>query len=67
MVQTLGVLLAVGYAFNEHHSMRVGADNVLDSYPDEATFQASRGLVYSRNAPYDTDGANLYAQYRMSF
>jgi len=59
--------LAVGYAFNEHHSMRVGADNVLDSYPDEATFQASRGLVYSRNAPYDTDGANLYAEYRLRF
>ncbi|WP_134709251.1 TonB-dependent receptor plug domain-containing protein [Stenotrophomonas maltophilia] len=59
--------LAVGYRINEHHSLRVGADNVFDRYPDEATFQASRGLVYSRNAPYDTDGANLYAQYRLSF
>ncbi len=59
--------LAVGYRINEHHSLRVGADNVLDRYPDEAVFQASRGLVYSRNAPYDTDGANLYAQYRLSF
>lgn len=59
--------LAVGYRFNERHSVRVGADNVLDTYPDEATFQASRGLVYSRNAPYDTDGANLYAEYRLRF
>ncbi len=59
--------LAVGYRINEHHSLRVGADNVFDRYPDEATFQASRGLVYSRNAPYDTDGANLYAQYRLTF
>lgn len=59
--------LAVAYAFNDRHSLRIGADNVLDRYPDEATFQASRGLVYSRNAPYDTDGANLYAQYRLQF
>lgn len=59
--------LAVGYTFNAHHSVRVGADNVLDTYPDEATFQASRGLIYSRNAPYDTDGANLYAEYRLRF
>ena len=44
--------------------VRIGADNVLDKYPDEATFQASRGLIYSRNAPYDTDGANLYATSR---
>lgn len=59
--------VAVGYAFNAQHSLRVGADNVFDTYPDEATFQASRGLVYSRNAPYDTDGATLYAEYRLRF
>jgi len=59
--------LAVGYRINEHHSLRLGADNVLDNYPAEATFQASRGLVYSRNAPYDTDGSNVYAEYRLSF
>lgn len=59
--------LAAGYTFNDRHSVRIGADNVLDKYPDEATFQASRGLIYSRNAPYDTDGANLYAEYRLRF
>ncbi|HDS1037513.1 TPA: TonB-dependent receptor [Stenotrophomonas maltophilia] len=59
--------LAVGYRINEHHSLRVGVDNVFDRYPDEATFQASRGLIYSRNAPYDTDGSNVYAQYRLTF
>lgn len=59
--------LSVSYAFNERHSVRVGADNVLDKYPDEATYQASRGLIYSRNAPYDTDGANLHAEYRLRF
>ena len=47
--------------------LRVGADNLFDRYPDEASFQASRGLIYSRNAPYDTDGRNVYAEYRLSF
>ncbi|MBN6149171.1 TonB-dependent receptor [Xanthomonas sp. AmX2] len=59
--------LAVTYRIGRMHAIRVGADNVLDRYPDEATFQASRGLIYSRNAPYDTDGANLYAEYRLNF
>ncbi len=59
--------IAVGYRFNAIHSVRAGADNVLDTYPDEATFQASRGLIYSRNAPYDTDGRNVYVEYRARF
>jgi len=59
--------LAVSYRINAMHTLRVGADNVFDRYPDEASFQASRGLIYSRNAPYDTDGRNVYAEYRLSF
>ena len=48
-------------------TLRFGVDNVLDKYPDEAVFQASRGLIYSRNAPYDTDGRNLYIDYTVKF
>jgi iron complex outermembrane receptor protein len=59
--------LAVAYRFNAANSLRIGADNLFDRYPDEAVFQASRGLVYSRNAPYDTDGRNVYAEYRVKF
>ncbi|WP_149194590.1 TonB-dependent receptor plug domain-containing protein [Luteimonas suaedae] len=59
--------LAVSWRATEMLTLRAGADNVLDSYPDEATFQASRGLIYSRNAPYDTDGRNVYAQLRVAF
>jgi len=59
--------LAVAYRFNAGNSLRIGADNLFDRYPDEAVFQASRGLVYSRNAPYDTDGRNVYAEYRVAF
>lgn len=59
--------LALAYRFNAGNSLRIGADNLFDRYPDEAVFQASRGLVYSRNAPYDTDGRNVYAEYRVKF
>ena len=45
----------------------VGAENLFDTYPDEATFQASRGLIYSRNAVYDTDGGLYYVRVGAKF
>ncbi len=54
--------LAATYTVNPNLSLKVGAENVFDAYPDEAIFQASRGLVYSRNAPYDTNGGNYYVR-----
>jgi len=59
--------LALGYKVTPKQTLRVGMDNAFDKYPDEAVFQASRGLVYSRNAPYDTDGRNLYVDYTVKF
>jgi iron complex outermembrane receptor protein len=59
--------LAASYKINGKHTLRFGIDNVFDKYPDEATYQASRGLIYSRNAPYDTDGRNLYVEYKVKF
>jgi iron complex outermembrane receptor protein len=54
--------VAVTYKATDNYSIRVGAENVFDTYPAEAVFQASRGLVYSRNAPYDTNGGNYYVR-----
>jgi len=51
----------------ENVSVRVGAENIFDKYPDEAVFQASRGLVYSRNSPYDTNGGQYYARVDVRF
>ena len=45
--------------------LTVGAENLFDTYPDEATFQASRGLIYSRNAVYDTDGGRYYVRFAL--
>lgn len=52
--------LSVTYNATEALRFRLGAENIFDDYPDEAEFQANRGLIYSRNAPYDTDGRRLY-------
>jgi len=54
--------LAATYTVNPNLAIKVGAENVFDAYPDEAIFQASRGLIYSRNAPYDTNGGNYYVR-----
>ncbi|WP_208276785.1 TonB-dependent receptor plug domain-containing protein [Massilia oculi] len=58
---------ALSYKLTPKQTLRFGVDNVFDKYPDEAVFQASRGLIYSRNAPYDTDGRNLYVDYTVKF
>lgn len=52
--------VSVGYNATDTLSLRVGAENIFDSYPEEAEYQANRGLIYSRNAPYDTDGRRVY-------
>jgi len=52
--------VAVTYYPTDTLTLRLGAENVFDAYPDEADFQANRGLIYSRNAPYDTDGGLVY-------
>lgn len=60
--QTFGaetfVDMAVNYQLSENIKVSLNVENLFDNYPDEATFQANRGLIYSRNAPYDTDGGN---------
>jgi len=48
-------------------TLRVGAENLFDAYPDEAALEASKGLIYSRNAPYDTDGGQYYLRLTSRF
>ncbi|MEH3106043.1 MAG: TonB-dependent receptor [Sphingomonas fennica] len=66
LIQTFGpeafVDVSASYTFAQRFTITVGAENVFDNYPDKATFQATRGLVYSRNAPYDTDGGLYYVR-----
>ncbi|MEG3089864.1 TonB-dependent receptor plug domain-containing protein [Sphingomonas sp. PB1R3] len=55
------------YRMTPSISIRGGAENVFGTYPAEATNQANRGLIYSRNAPYDTDGGRYYVRLGVSF
>jgi len=59
--------LAATWRATDKLSLRAGAENIFDTYPDEAEFQASRGLIYSRNAPYDTDGGFYYIRADIEF
>ncbi|MDZ3832325.1 MAG: TonB-dependent receptor [Sphingopyxis sp.] len=59
--------LSASLKLSEHVTIRAGAENLFDSYPDEATNQAVRGLIYSRNAPYDTDGGQYYVRLGINF
>lgn len=52
---------------NDQLAMRLGAENVFNTYPQEARRQANRGLIYSRNTPYDTDGGLVYARLTSRF
>lgn len=59
--------VSVSADLTENFKLTAGAENLFDVYPDEATFQASRGLIYSRNAVYDTDGGLYYVRLNASF
>lgn len=58
---------SVSLKLSDMLTLRAGAENIFDTYPDEATNQANRGLIYSRNAPYDTDGGQYYARIGLRF
>jgi iron complex outermembrane receptor protein len=58
---------SVTYRVTRNISVRGGAENLFGTYPAEATNQANRGLIYSRNAPYDTDGGRYYVRLGLSF
>ena len=52
---------------NDILTVRFGAENLFNQYPDEAVLEASKGLIYSRNAPYDTDGGQYYVRLNARF
>jgi len=59
--------LSASAQLTDNITVRAGAENIFDTYPDEATNQAVRGLIYSRNAPFDTDGGQYYVRLGVTF
>ncbi|MCX5760413.1 MAG: TonB-dependent receptor [Gemmatimonadetes bacterium] len=57
--------LVANYKLRKNVDLKIGAENVLSTYPDKSRNQAFRGLVYSRNSPYSTDGGYLYTRIDM--
>jgi iron complex outermembrane recepter protein len=58
---------SVAYDFLPGMTVKAGAENLFNAYPEKATYQASRGIVYSRNSPFDTNGGNYYLRYEAKF
>ncbi len=57
--------LSFGYQFAENLSLTLGANNLLDIYPDEAdsAFRSSGRFVYSRRSPqFSFGGRYLFAR-----
>lgn len=52
---------------SKHLSITAGAENILNSYPDKALFNVAAGLMYSRFAPYDTDGGRYFTRVNYAF
>jgi iron complex outermembrane recepter protein len=59
--------LSASYDITDALRLSAGAENLFNAYPARATYQASRGLKYSRNAPYDTDGGQYFARLDVKF
>jgi iron complex outermembrane receptor protein len=57
--------LSVGYSFSSNLSLTIGANNLLDVYPDLAdpAFQSSGRFLYSRRSPqFSFGGRHLFAR-----
>ena len=68
MEEGYGLLdLSVQYNFNENFRVALGADNVLDNYPDEAARSPSSGRLYPRYSPAGYSGRAVYARLRYTF
>ncbi len=61
------VNLTVSYDFANGVNLKAGAENIFNTYPERATRDANRGLLYSRSAPFDTDGGQFWVRLGYNF
>ncbi len=59
--------LEASYALAKHSRITVGAQNVLDIYPDVNPNATSVGRLYSQFSPFGFGGAFWYGKYTFSF
>ena len=51
-----------GWTWREAFRVQVGAENLLDAYPDEAAYETCCGMVYRRDSIMPWQGRMVYAQ-----
>jgi iron complex outermembrane receptor protein len=58
---------SVAMKLTDTSSVKIGAENLFGTSPEVDTKPSARGLIYSRNAPYDSDGGQYYARLDVRF
>ena len=59
--------LEAAYTVGERYTIRVGAENVLDNYPDPGEFEVCCGRIYRSDSIMPWQGRLFYAQLGISF
>lgn len=59
--------LEASYTLGERYELRIGAENVLDNYPDPGEFEACCGRIYRSDSIVPWQGRLYYAQLGISF
>ena len=52
----------LGMDINEHFTLMVGANNLLDEYPDMVPGRVSQGMPYPRRSPIGSHGGMAYVR-----
>lgn len=57
----------LGYDVNENWSLALGAQNILDTYPDDNPWAGEAGAAYPVTSPYGFNGGFYYGRVNYSF
>ena len=59
--------LEAAFTLGDRYTLRMGAENILDTYPDPGEFEACCGRIYRSDSIVPWQGRLLYAQLAISF
>ena len=59
--------LEAAFSLGERYTLRIGAENILDNYPDPGEFEACCGRIYRSDSIMPWQGRLFYAQLGISF
>ena len=59
--------LEAAFTLGERYTLRIGAENILDNYPDPGEFEACCGRIYRSDSIMPWQGRLFYAQLGISF